>query len=51
MTSRNQIVLDARVLDNVGVGNDTPVTVNLNGVTLRLALRTLLNDLELTYAG
>jgi uncharacterized membrane protein YgcG len=43
------IELDVKKLEEAGVNIDTPVTKNLNGITLRSALRLLLNDLELTY--
>ena len=43
------IELDVKKLEEAGVNIDTPVTKNLSGITLRSALRLLLNDLELTY--
>ncbi|MCH8150458.1 MAG: hypothetical protein IH987_21175 [Planctomycetes bacterium] len=43
------IVIDARALDTVGMGTDTPITRRLQGISLRSALRILLRDLELTY--
>jgi len=46
---RIQIALDNRALDVVGIGSDTPVTRDLNGISLRSALRIMLRDLELTY--
>jgi hypothetical protein len=43
------IELDVKKLEEAGVNLDTPVTKNLSGITLRSALRLMLNDLELTY--
>ncbi|MDX1948383.1 MAG: hypothetical protein SFU86_23540, partial [Pirellulaceae bacterium] len=49
-TSHNiPIVLNAKKLEEAGVGIDTPITKNLKGISLRSALRLLLNELELTY--
>jgi hypothetical protein len=44
-----EIQLDRRALEDVGIGEDTPVTRNLKGISLRSALRLILRDLELTY--
>jgi hypothetical protein len=44
------IVLDVRALEDVGMGPDVPVTVRLDGVTLRSALHIMLRDLGLAYA-
>jgi hypothetical protein len=41
--------VDNRALEDVGIGSDTPITRNLNGITLRSALRLMLKDLDLTY--
>lgn len=43
------VQLDRQALDEVGVGPEEPVTINLNGITLRSALRHLLRSVELTY--
>ncbi len=43
------IVIDNRALDDVGLGSDTPVTISLNGITLRSALKLMLKELDLTY--
>jgi hypothetical protein len=43
------IGLDTVAMDDVGLGTDTPVTVNLKGISLRSALQILLNPLEMTY--
>ena len=43
------IVLDKTAMDDAGVTYDTPVTVNLKGVTLRTALQKVFRDLGLTY--
>ncbi len=42
------IWIDRRALDSVGLNSDTPVTISLQGVPLRSALRLLLADLQLT---
>ncbi|MCH8921575.1 MAG: hypothetical protein IIA67_00325 [Planctomycetes bacterium] len=44
-----EIQLDRRALEEAGFGDDTPVTRNLKGISLRSALRLMLRDLELTY--
>ena len=44
-----KIQLDKTMLEEVGIGADTPVTKRLNNVSLRAALRLMLRDLELTY--
>ena len=41
--------LDTKALDGVGIGNDTPITVTVNHVSLRSALELMLRDLELTW--
>ena len=41
------IVLDTRALDGVGIGTDTPISQNLKGISLRSALRLMLQELEL----
>ncbi len=43
------IVLDLRALEDVGIDQDVPVTINLEGVSLRSALHIMLRDLGLTY--
>ena len=43
------VLIDRRALDDVGLGSDTPVTISLEGVSLRAALRLLVRDLDLTY--
>jgi hypothetical protein len=49
-TARNiPIVIDNRALDDVGLGSDTPITVNLKGITLRSALKLMLKEQQLTY--
>jgi hypothetical protein len=45
-----EIQLDLRALEAAGVASDTPVTIDLRGITLRSALRLLLRQLDLTYA-
>jgi hypothetical protein len=44
-----EIQLDMKVLQDLGITGDTPITKNLMGVSLRSALRMLLRDLGLTY--
>ena len=36
-------------LEEIGVGTDEPVTVNLHNISLRSALRLMLKNLQLTY--
>jgi hypothetical protein len=47
--SRVAIQIDRRGLDNAGIGTDTPITKNLKEVSLRSALRLILDDLNLTF--
>lgn len=44
------IVIDYTALDDVGIGADQPVTLNVEGLSLRSALKLLLDPLELVYA-
>jgi hypothetical protein len=46
-----EIQLDRRVLEDVNITSDTPVTINVKGVTLESALRLMLRNMqpELTY--
>jgi hypothetical protein len=44
-----EILLDTKPLSDAGVGSDTPVTRSLKGVSLRTALKLLLDELDLTY--
>jgi hypothetical protein len=43
------VQLDTPALEEIGIGPDEPVTVNLHGISLRSALRLLLKQLQLTY--
>ncbi len=43
------IQIDTPALDEIGVNTDEPVTVQLNNVSLRSALRLMLKNLQLTY--
>lgn len=43
------IQLDGKALDDAGVGSDVPITRSVKGITLRSALRLLLDQLDLTY--
>ena len=43
-----EIQLDKKAMEEAGTGSDTPVTKNLKGVSLKSALRLMLNDLSLT---
>lgn len=44
-----EIQLDKKALEDVGIGSDTPITVNLKSVSLRTALRLLLKEHGMTY--
>ena len=44
-----EIQIDNKALQDVGIGTDTPVTVDLKGISLRSALRLMLKELSLTY--
>jgi hypothetical protein len=44
-----EIQIDKKALEDVGIAADSPITKNLNGISLRSALRLLLRDLDLTY--
>jgi len=46
---RIEIKIDNRALGDVGIGTDSPVTVNLKGVSLRAALNLMLRELNLTW--
>jgi hypothetical protein len=46
---RIEIQLDKRELDSMGLGPDTLVTISLKGISLRSALRLLLDDLGLKF--
>lgn len=43
------IQLDVPALDNAGIGPDEPVSIKLQNISLRSALRLLLKQLQLTY--
>lgn len=43
------IVLDTKALEGFGIDTGTPITRTLKGISLRSALRLMLNELELTY--
>lgn len=44
------IVLDRRALESEGIGTDTPVSLNLRGVSLEYAVRAVLRDVsDLTF--
>ena len=42
-------LIDKRALDDVGLGSDTPVTISVENISLRSALRLMLKELDLTY--
>jgi hypothetical protein len=44
-----EIQLDTRALEDLGVGTDSPVSRNVNGITLKSGLRLMLGDMDLTY--
>ncbi len=46
---RIEIQIDTKGLEDVGIGTDSPVTVNLKGITLRSALNLMLRRLNLTW--
>jgi hypothetical protein len=41
--------LDAVALDEIGISTEEPVTFSINGISLRSALRLMLQQLQLTY--
>ncbi len=43
------IIINTRALEDFGIGTDTPVTISLNGVRLRSALKLMLRELDLTF--
>ena len=43
------VVVDRRALEEIGLADDTPVTISLKNVTLRSALRLMLRELDCTY--
>ena len=47
--SKVEIVLDTQCLADVGIGGDTPVTVNLHALPLRSALNLVLRPLKLAW--
>jgi hypothetical protein len=42
--------LDVSALDEIGIGPEEPVTFSMNGISLRSALRLMLQHLQLTYS-
>jgi hypothetical protein len=44
-----EIQLDSKALEDLGLGSDTPVTLNVNGISLKSGLRLLLKNYDLTY--
>lgn len=46
-----EITLDARALEDVGIGTDTPITRNVKGIKLGSALSLMLKDLELVWTA
>lgn len=45
-----QIVIDRRALEAAGIDTETPVSLSIEGVTLRSALNLLLRELDLTWS-
>jgi hypothetical protein len=43
------IQIDRKALDSIGVGTDSPITKNFKALSLRSALRLILDELNLTY--
>ena len=44
------ILLDRKALEEIGLSDDVPITITMNGVKLKSALRYILKTLDLTYA-
>jgi len=44
-----EIQIDTRALEDVGLSTDTPITRNIEGISLRSALRLMLKEVDLTY--
>ena len=42
-----EIQIDARALEDIGIGSDRPITCNLKGITLRSALKLMLDETKL----
>jgi hypothetical protein len=43
------IIINVSALEDFGIGTDTPITISLDGVRLRSALKLMLRELELTF--
>jgi hypothetical protein len=43
------IIINISALEDFGIGTDTPVTISLQGISLRSALKLMLRELELTF--
>jgi len=43
------IVIDVMALEDYGIGTDTPMSITLKGISLKSALRLMLNNLDLNY--
>ncbi|MCA9270744.1 MAG: STN domain-containing protein, partial [Planctomycetales bacterium] len=44
-----EIQVDARALDDVGIGTDTPINLHVKNISAAAALRHMLRELDLTY--
>jgi hypothetical protein len=44
-----EMQLDKKALEDVGINSDSPVTINIKGISLRSALRLMLRRLSLTW--
>jgi hypothetical protein len=44
-----EIMIDTKALGDVGIGTDSPVTLNVKGISLRSALNIMLRQLSLTW--
>jgi hypothetical protein len=44
-----EIQIDTRALEDVGIGTDSPVTIDLKGISLRSVLNLILHKLNLTW--
>jgi hypothetical protein len=43
------VIVDTPALEDYGIGTDTPVTIQVSGISTRSALRLLLDQFDLTY--
>jgi len=48
---RIDVQLDERALEDIGIAKETPLTFQVNGISLRSALRLMLRGLDLTFVN